>query len=325
MLRDPSYMLRRAVESVVPVPSSDAAVGGERARVSEGPPSADPSCRCPVRRPFGFGLVLLLVGLSSGCAVGHKVAYTEVIPRLNMTGTEAIGLAVHDQRRHVVSQGGSPEFVGEMRSLYHIPYGVHTAIGKPLADDLASTLWRAFTQQGFMPVLVSTTSSQRPEEIIRALSRQNTPRGLLLTLYEWRTDTYFKTQLFYELGVTVVDHQGAVLAQERVAGHEEELTKHPAIAFQEQVQRLLDQRTVSEALTRSPPALTAPAAPAQGAAPAAVAPPPTSWRVFSYAPGMTERTALAEPAPSIESCRLLRNALEAHHPGRILTCEIVQP
>lgn len=262
-----------------------------------------------MRHPLGLGLVLLLAVLSSGCAFGHKVAYTEAIPRLDAAGTETIGLAVHDQRRHVVSQGGSPEFVGETRSLYHIPYGMHTASGKPLAEDLASTLGRAFTQQGFMPVLVSTTPSQRPEEIIRALSRQNTSRGLLLTLYEWRTDTYFKTQLFYELGVTVLDHQGAVLAQDRVSGHEEELTKHPAIAFQEQVQRLLNRREVSEALTRLPPALAAPAAPSQGVAPAAVAPSPTSWRVFSYAPGMTDRSGLAELAPSIESCRLLRNAV----------------
>ena len=27
-----------------------------------------------------------------------------------------------------------------------------------------------------------------------------------------------------------------------------------------------------------------------------------------------------ESAPTIESCRLLRNALEPHYPGRVLTC-----
>jgi hypothetical protein len=175
-------------------------------------------------------------------------------------------------------------------------------------------------------VPVSTTPREGPEDVVRKLSRQGVPRSLLFTLFEWRTDTYFKTQLFYDLDLRVLDGQGTVLAQDRLTGREAELTIHPAVAFGNRVSALVNSREISDALSGRAP-IAAPAAPLAPSQPAgsASSSTTTSWRVFSYAPGMSDRTALADLAPTLEGCRLVRNALEPHHPGRVLTCESVPP
>jgi hypothetical protein len=282
----------------------------------------------PRVRLVDLALRLIVLGLASGCAVGQKIPYTQPTPLLTLvgSGTERIGLAVHDQRRQVVKDPDNADFVGEMRSLYHIPYGVHTQSGKPLAVDLTNLLAAAFTAKGFIPVAVTTASNQKSEDVMRALARQGVPRSVLLTLFEWRTDTYFKTQLFYDLDLQVLNETGRVVAEDRRTGHVEELVMHPAVALSNYITVLTESQAIKDAVIGNVPSTaTVPPPRSTSASGGAATPAATSWRVFSYAPGMTDRTGLAELAPSNESCRLIRNALEPHHPGRILACEAVVP
>jgi hypothetical protein len=86
-------------------------------------------------------LLLIQAVLLGGCA-GQKLAYGDIVARVDASGTAPVAVAAHDQRKLITSGQESPTFVGRMRSQHHIA-GVNTASGKPLGDDLAclSTDW----------------------------------------------------------------------------------------------------------------------------------------------------------------------------------------
>jgi hypothetical protein len=139
--------------------------------------------------------------------------------------------------------------------------------------------------------------------------------------------TYFKTQLFYDLGLQVLNEAGRVVSEDRKRGHAEELLMHPAVALVNYITVLMEGQAIRDALLGNVPSTaTLPTSPSSTSAPSGVpTPTATSWRVFSYAPGMTDRTGLGELAPSNESCRLIRNALEPHYPGRIRPVKAWRP
>jgi hypothetical protein len=143
----------------------------------------------------------------------------------------------------VTSGRERPTFVGEFRSLYHIPYGVTTTSGQPLATDITAALATSFASKGFMVVSVAVAHSDSPASVVQKLTRPRIDRGVLLTIAERRTDTYFKTQLFYDLTLTVVDRNGTALADNRVTGHEHELRGAFADALRQQLELLLNQPT----------------------------------------------------------------------------------
>ena len=278
-------------------------------------------------RVAGAASFLLFATLSGGCAFGHKFHYTGAPPRIDASGQGTSGpitlsVTVHDQRKRVVAGKEDPTFVGELRSLYHIPYGVHTASGQPLATDLTTVLASAFDLKGFRAIPVMTTASETPDQVVKRVASAKADRGMIVTLLEWRTDTYFTTSAFYELTARVLGPDGSVLTEQRTSGKVDEIPGSAAEAFRQQLEPLINQPAVIEALT-APAASPVPATPVAIPAASPSSPPATSakWRVFSYATGMTDRTALAEPMLTIEACRILRNALEPHHAGRILACE----
>jgi hypothetical protein len=262
--------------------------------------------------------LLLALIASTGCAIGHKFSYTDAPPRLAASGTTPVAVTVHDQRKRVTSGKEDPTFVGELRSLYHIPYGVHTASGKPLAEDLTTVLASSFSTKGFQAIPVISTSSENPEELVRRMARTRADRSVVLTLLEWRTDTYFKTQLFYELALKIIDGDAKTLAEQRASGHEDEVTDSASDAFRRRVEPLLNHPTVTEMITLNRPAAATPtvASPTSG---------PSYWQIFSYAKGMSDRSALLGPHPTVEACRSVRNEIESQYADRLLVCEFVTP
>lgn len=202
---------------------------------------------------------LLAVIALQGCAFGHTVPYAGTVARIDASGGTSVAVTAHDQRKRVVERGGSPTFVGELRSLAHIPYGVYTASGKPLADDLTTVLAASFASKGFKVVPVVVTHSEKPETVIQKVTAGGVERAVVLTVVEWRTDTYFKTQLFYDFNVRILDQNGKQLAEGRLDGHIAELVGPPTQALRQMLERLLNEPKVANAIAsnvRDPPAST---------------------------------------------------------------------
>ncbi len=258
--------------------------------------------RAPALTWVGYAGLVLLLG---GCAVGHTVPYATAVARLETSGTQTVAVAAHDQRRLVTSGRERPTFVGEFRSLYHIPYGVTTTSGQPLATDVTAALSTSFASKGFTVVSVAVAHSDSPASVVQKVTGPRIDRGVLLTIAEWRTDTYFKTQLFYDLTLTVVDRNGTVLADHQATGHEDELRGAFADALRQQLEFLLNQATVRSALTASP----TPAGLRQ------------AWYLVDVS-RLDQPTVIGAPHASLEACRSARTSEEASRPTAKVVCEL---
>ncbi len=194
-------------------------------------------------------LVALLAVALGGCAFGRTIAYNEGgIPKIDASGTNSVAVAAHDQRPLITSGRENPTLVGERRSLHHIPYGVNTSSDRPMADDFAEVLAKALSARGFKatPVFVSHRDSWN--SVVRKVKAAQADRCVVLTIDEWRTDTYFNTQLFFSLTLKVLDQDGKLLAEQQVAGHTAKLPVSPVEAFRQKIEELI-KPDVASALT----------------------------------------------------------------------------
>ncbi|MGH7332711.1 MAG: hypothetical protein ACREKS_08195 [Candidatus Rokuibacteriota bacterium] len=216
-------------------------------------------------------MALIQILLLGGCTSGQKLSYSDTVARIDAAGTARVAVTAYDQRKLITSGREDPTYVGRQRSLYHIA-SVTTASGRPLGDDLTSVLATSLTAKGFQAIPVVVSHSESPEAVAQKMALMRADRGVVLTVAEWRTDTRtdvnFKTQLFYELDLMVLDSSGKVLAQRRLAGHEDEMSGAARDAFRQKLELLINYPEVTQALTVSESSTTVePVAPTQPLAP----------------------------------------------------------
>lgn len=165
--------------------------------------------------------MLLFALVVSGCAVGNKYDYESQIPELAITSKSDISVSVQDQRPYVVSGDKTPQWVGMQRGGYGNPFGVHTASGDPLADDFADTIVKALKQRGITAKSLHTSPSLSSKPAIKALAASGSDKLLLVSLQEWKTDTYMNVALIYDVTAEVFDGQGRPIARNAAKGRED--------------------------------------------------------------------------------------------------------
>ena len=138
-------------------------------------------------------MFLLVMLLCSGCAIGVKHNYADVMPQLTVAGPGTLAVATHDQRPYILSGDTGPEFVGLSRGGYGNPFQVQTASGYALADDMAQVMCTVLREKGFDCVPMLAAASDTPEEVHRKLQGAASPLALLLVLREWKSDTSLRT------------------------------------------------------------------------------------------------------------------------------------
>jgi hypothetical protein len=158
-----------------------------------------------------FVLFFCLVATLSGCAFGQKISYTGVSGFYVPPETQQkVALAVSDKRPAIVSGDHSLQWVGYSRPPLGIPYGVHTASGRPLSDDFASLLQSSLAIHGIVAQVVSTQPFEERPIILQRLGSYNLPAGFLVTLNEWKTDSYVGliVSLYYSVTLEALDAAG---------------------------------------------------------------------------------------------------------------------
>jgi hypothetical protein len=167
-------------------------------------------------------LILLLTAalLCSGCAFGHKFNYHEVVPALNAASDSQVKVATHDQRSYVVSGEKKPQFVGLTRGGYGNPFNVRTQSDRPLAEDVTQVICNALQKKGCQCVPVIVAANNSPDEVQRQLRDTTGNVAVLLTLHEWKSDTYVGTALIYNITLHVLDGSGTVIAEARTEGRD---------------------------------------------------------------------------------------------------------
>jgi hypothetical protein len=168
-----------------------------------------------------YFVLSLLVSILTGCAFGQKISYTGVssfqIPE-NTSGT--VGLAVSDKRPAVVAGDHSLQWVGYSRPPLGIPYGVHTESGRPLSDDLASLLQSTLATRNVVAQIVSTQPFEDRQVVVARLVSYRNPKNVIVTLNDWKTDSYvgLSVSLHYSVTLEVTDSAGRYLGRSSSVG-----------------------------------------------------------------------------------------------------------
>lgn len=141
--------------------------------------------------------------------------------KLSLPVEGAAALAVLDARPDVLNGERKETFVGLTRSLYGIPYPAHTQSKKPLAQDLANLVTRALKLGGTPVQLVAASPFQGREGALKALQASGADRLILVEIRDWWSDTLVRTDLHYDVVLTVLNQQGQELGSSSVMGHDE--------------------------------------------------------------------------------------------------------
>jgi ABC-type glycerol-3-phosphate transport system substrate-binding protein len=159
--------------------------------------------------------------LVSGCAVGVKHDYNIANVELTTQTTESIAVAVHDQRPYIVSGKKTEDFVGLSRGGFGNPFDVTTKSGMPLAKDMAETIVANFQKKGIDAKEVWVVPTDDEQTALETLIAANKSRSILITLREWKADTYAATRLIYDIAVKVFSGSGEELARHDLLGEDD--------------------------------------------------------------------------------------------------------
>lgn len=164
--------------------------------------------------------VLLVCFISSGCAVGVTHQYDAADAKFGLQTQSNISVAVHDKRPYVVNGNKPSNFVGVSRGGFGNPFDVTTASSNPLADDFATSIVSAFKADGANASMIRVQPQDSEKKIRSALFAAKSKRFVLLTLSEWKSDTYQNTALIYNVLLRVFDSVGTLLADKHLQGRD---------------------------------------------------------------------------------------------------------
>ena len=169
----------------------------------------------------GLLLALFALFLVSGCAAGQKHAYHEALPELAASGNWTVALATSDQRPYVLSGDKEPDVVGLARGRYGIPFNVTTKSEQPLADDITHAIAASLSKKGFHVVPVIVSHRENAASVLEKLRMAKGERLVLVTLHEWKSSTYWKVGLSYDVHAQIFDGKAAQMTEHVVTGTED--------------------------------------------------------------------------------------------------------
>jgi hypothetical protein len=200
-----------------------------------------------------FFVGCLIVSLTA-CAVGNRHRYHNIVAEIQMTSTIAVAVTTHDQREYIVSGQKSRDFVGLQRGGYGNPFSVTTDSGNALADDMTRSLVNSLARKGFKTVLISVAPADDRQTVINKLKSSGTERFLILTLTEWKSDSYVNTALIFDIKAEVLDRDGKTLGKRELKGRDNlggSVLNPPAhameavpAAFKEKIEKLLNSQEI---------------------------------------------------------------------------------
>jgi len=172
-------------------------------------------------RAVGLTIVIVVVALSQGCAVGQKVDYGNATMFSLRVSAPQVAVGVQDRRPYVASRDKGPQFVGLQRGGFGNPFDVETESGRPLSDEMAGVIAHSLRQRGTQVTIVPLQVLDTPEVALERFARSGAPRALHVTIDEWKSDSYNGTGLAYALVAVGYEASGRKLGDCRVAGDDD--------------------------------------------------------------------------------------------------------
>lgn len=132
----------------------------------------------------------------------------------------SMALTVLDARPDVVNSRRKETFIGFTRTFYGLPFPYHTRSKKPFAQDLSALLGQALEQGQTPAKIVMASPAAGRQAAIEALGKSGAERLILLEIRDWWSDTMLRTDLHYDLLLTILDAQGRELGSSSASGED---------------------------------------------------------------------------------------------------------
>ena len=142
-------------------------------------------------------ITLAFAILTSGCAIGVKHDYAYPDANWDVSTDKTVAVAVQDRRSYIVDNGKTPDFVGLSRGGFGNPFDVVTASGNALSADMTTAIVGGLKARNIRAQPVAVPPGHTPAQTKEALMGSGAARALLITLQEWKTDTFVATRLLY--------------------------------------------------------------------------------------------------------------------------------
>lgn len=195
--------------------------------------------------------------LLSGCAHDQKYDGFPATLAITYTSKAPIAICVQDRRPYVIDHDKGENFAGIARGGYGIPMSMLTFSGKPLAVDMVKSLESSIGRNGVKPIVITISPFTAREVVIKTLKESGAKNILLVTLIEWKFDTYINPTIYYNVEMEAMDDSGKVLAQKKTSGSDDsegssftaifDATTAAQVAFKEKME-LLYNGEISQAL-----------------------------------------------------------------------------
>ena len=205
----------------------------------------------------GFALLV------TGCSVAMRYPYNLAKPLVKKEGTVAVAVAVQDRRDSVIA-GGRPDIVGIRRSLFGHVEDITTVSGQPLAADVSTCVRRGLQEAGYQAMPVKVMIRSRQEYVVGQMAKTGAQRLLLVGIDAWKSNTFWRTALFYDLTVQVFDPEGHLLGRAATSGRDQvvgDTETTLAEIYTLKLELLLNDRAIARALEVTAPPRAAETAP----------------------------------------------------------------
>lgn len=159
-------------------------------------------------------LGMLVLG---GCAIGVSHQYDAAVPDIRASSGSRITLGAQDRRVYVLNRGKAETFVGLSRGGFGNPFDVTTASGQPLAADFTKAIQRSLASKNVAVTTIRLAPDLSEVEAVERLTL-TAQKSILVTIKEWKADTYMNTRLLYDVTVKVLDGSGKILGESHIAG-----------------------------------------------------------------------------------------------------------
>jgi hypothetical protein len=145
-------------------------------------------------------------------SIGQKANFADSWPTIEYESGTTVAVGVHDQRPYIIDGEKSPTYTGTVRGVWGNPFDVNTQSDKHLSDDIASAVVSGLMRVGMQAVSVPISVSDDDKAAIGKLKKLGAQKIVLITLREWRSDTYRSDGFFIDAALRVHDGEGKELA-----------------------------------------------------------------------------------------------------------------
>lgn len=163
-------------------------------------------------------ILFIASSFASGCAIGNRHNYRDVIASLPTSTGQNLAVETHDRRPYILSNDKEPNFVGLQRGGYGNPFNVLNQHKEFLSTSISTAVCNSLSAAGAQCRIVETVPTERPEQVVQKITQTNDSVGLLFTLNEWKADTMMNTALHYDVTITVLSPNGNKIAARTIKG-----------------------------------------------------------------------------------------------------------